>query len=431
MGRDVLIEIEQDVGLNPTAIKVLGVGGGGCNALNRMIQAGIQNVEFVAINTDAQALSNSLAMEKVQIGTVLTKGLGAGANPRIGKSAAEQDEIVIKNLIQGANMVFITVGMGGGTGTGAAPVVAKIARELEILTVGVVTKPFLFEGPKRMRQAVEGVRELFKEVDTLITIPNQNLIEVMGQDSSIVDCFRAADSVLMRGVRCISELITKSGVINVDFADICTIMRKKGTAIMGTASNRGGRTASHVELAKELISNPLIEQGDIEGAMGMLINITHGDTTTLYDLNEVIQVISSKAHPQADIITGFIHDKDLGSEMEITVIATGFEDKKSGLYVKESNQEDNSFVDPSVLFSVEENDSTIVKNPLVEEMQGDSFFSDELPAFLGPDAVNEAITEGVEILNQPYQGGINKLEGFAQDDYEIPAFLRNPKSPIT
>jgi cell division protein FtsZ len=303
-------------------IKVIGVGGGGGNAVNTMISAGLPGVEFIAANTDAQALRANLAPVKVQLGEKITKGLGAGANPQIGKKSAEEDIERIREYLNGADMVFITAGMGGGTGTGGAPVVARLAKEMGALTVGVVTKPFMFEGKKRMKQAEEGMRELKDSVDTLIAIPNQRLLSIAGRNMPILETFKKADDVLLQAVRGISDLITVHGLINLDFADVRTIMAEMGMAMMGAAVSQGENRA--IEAAQHAISSPLLEDVSIKGARGVLINITGGPTLSLHEVNEAATLIQEEADDEANIIFGAVIDETMGDEVRITVIATGF-----------------------------------------------------------------------------------------------------------
>ncbi|SHF42599.1 cell division protein FtsZ [Desulforamulus putei] len=303
-------------------IKVIGVGGGGNNAVNRMISAGLKGVEFVAVNTDAQSLFLSQSNHKIQIGTKLTKGLGAGANPEIGCKAAEESRDEIMQALKGADMVFVTAGMGGGTGTGAAPVVAEIAKELGALTVGVVTKPFTFEGRKRLTQAEQGIENLKSKVDTLITIPNDRLLQVIDKHTSIVEAFRIADDVLRQGVQGISDLIAVPGLINLDFADVKTIMKDTGSALMGIGSSTGENRAT--EAARMAISSPLLETS-IEGARGVLLNITGGSSLGLFEVNEAAEIIAQAADPEANIIFGAVIDERMNEEVRVTVIATGFD----------------------------------------------------------------------------------------------------------
>ncbi|MDQ3365728.1 MAG: cell division protein FtsZ [Myxococcota bacterium] len=304
-------------------ILVIGVGGGGGNAVNTMISGNLDGVEFVVANTDMQALEANMAPHKIQLGDALTKGLGAGANPDVGRRSAEESMQQIADLISGADMVFVTAGMGGGTGTGAAPVIAQIARDCGALTVGVVTKPFGFEGKKRGKQAVEGIERLEKSVDTLIVIPNNRLLALVGQNTSMVEAFRKADSVLLNAVQGISDLMTVPGLINVDFADVRTIMSGMGRALMGTGIGTGKRRAT--EAAETAISSPLLEDVSIDGATGILINITGGPDLTLHEVNEASSLIQQAAHEDANIIFGSVIDPNLSEEVRITVIATGFD----------------------------------------------------------------------------------------------------------
>lgn len=311
-------------------IKVIGVGGAGNNAVNRMIDAGIKNVEFISVNTDRQALNLSKAGSKIQIGEKLTRGLGAGANPDIGSQAAEESRAEIAEVLKGADMVFVTAGMGGGTGTGAAPIVAETAKELGILTIGVVTKPFTFEGKKRLAQAERGVASLKGKVDTLVVIPNDKLLQVIDRKTSIVEAFRMADDVLRQGVQGISDLISVPGLINLDFADVKTIMLNQGMAHMGIGRAGGENRAE--DAAKQAIQNPLLETS-IESAKGVIINITGGSDVGLHEANTAAELVQRNADPEANIIFGTVTDDSLGDEIQITVIATGFEkeeERKNG-----------------------------------------------------------------------------------------------------
>jgi cell division protein FtsZ len=304
-------------------IVVFGVGGGGGNAVNTMISAHLDGVEFVSGNTDCQALDANLAPMKIQLGNGATRGLGAGANPDVGRTAALESIDRIKEVLEGADMVFVTAGMGGGTGTGAAPIIARAAKEAGALTVGVVTKPFLFEGKKRKKQAEEGISNLQDAVDTLITIPNQRLLSVAGQSTTMLEAFRRADEVLLNAVQGISDLITVPGLINVDFADVRTIMSCMGRALMGTGRAVGDRRA--IDAAQQAISSPLLEDVSIEGATGILINITGGPDLTLFEVNEASSLIQEAAHEDANIIFGSVIDPNMKEEVRITVIATGFD----------------------------------------------------------------------------------------------------------
>jgi len=303
-------------------IKVVGVGGGGGNAVNTMIAAGLPGVDFIAANTDAQALKANLAPIKMQLGEKLTRGLGAGGNPEVGKRAAQEDVERLREYLGEADMIFITAGMGGGTGTGAAPIIAKVSKELGSLTVGVVTKPFTFEGKRRMKQAEDGMKALKASVDTLIAIPNQRLLSVAGRNSSILETFKKADDVLLQAVRGISDLITVHGLINLDFADVRTIMSEMGMAMMGAAIAQGENRA--VEAAQKAISSPLLEEVSIKGARGVLINITGGPDLSLHEVNEAATLIQEEADEEANIIFGAVIDESMGDEVRITVIATGF-----------------------------------------------------------------------------------------------------------
>jgi len=302
-------------------IKVVGVGGGGTNAVNRMVDAGLGGVEFIAVNTDAQALMMSDADVKLHIGSGATRGLGAGADPAVGQAAAQESRDELKESLKGADMVFVTAGKGGGTGTGAAPVLAEIARELGALTVGVVTKPFAFEGRKRSQQAELGIENLRDRVDTLIVIENDRLLQVVEKKTSVVDAFRMADDILRQGVQGITDLITVPGLVNLDFADVRTIMREAGSALMGIGSAAGENRAA--EAARAAVSSPLLET-TIEGATGILLNITGGPEIGLFEVNEAAEVVTSAADQNANVIFGAVIDDAMGDEVRVTVIATGF-----------------------------------------------------------------------------------------------------------
>jgi len=312
---------------NQARICVIGVGGGGGNAVNNMVASGLSGIDFVAANTDAQVLQTALAPVKIQLGPQLTKGLGAGGNPEVGRHAAIEDRDALRHLFDGADMVFITAGMGGGTGTGAAPVVAEIAAECGALTVGVVTKPFMFEGPRRMRQAGDGIAELAKSVDALIVIPNQRLLTIASERTGLKESFKRADDVLLFAVRGISDLITVPGLINLDFADIRSIMAGKGKALMGTGVAKGESRAK--EAAQFAISSPLLEEMSIEGATGLLINITGDEGLTLMEVNDAAAMIQREVDEDANIIFGARIDESLQDEVRVTLIATGFGEKKA------------------------------------------------------------------------------------------------------
>ncbi|HEV7858095.1 MAG TPA: cell division protein FtsZ [Pyrinomonadaceae bacterium] len=325
-GSGINIFIDDDPPITGARIKVIGVGGGGGNAVNRMIEAGIEGIEFLVANTDLQALKRSRAPIKIQLGSRLTKGLGAGANPIMGRDAALEDTEKIIEVLEGADMVFVTTGLGGGTGTGAAPIIASLATELNALTVAVVTKPFHFEGRRRMQQAEQGLRELRECVDTVITIPNERLLHTVERNVSLADSFKVADDVLRQAVQGISDLITVPGLINLDFADVKAIMQGMGLALMGAGRASGEHRA--MEATQQAISSPLLEEATIEGAKGVLINITGGADLTLYEVNEASSIIREAADEDANIIFGAVIDESLRDEMKITVIATGF-DKES------------------------------------------------------------------------------------------------------
>lgn len=303
-------------------IKVIGVGGAGGNAINRMISSGLDGVEFIAINTDAQDLESNRAETKIQIGKNLTKGLGAGAKTDVGRAAMEAEKEAVASIIEGADMLFVTAGMGGGTGTGASPIAAQIAREFGALTVGIVTRPFHFEGPKRMNRAESGIEELQKNCDTLIVIPNQKLLAIVDKTTTIIEAFRMADSILFQATRAISDLISVHGLINLDFADVDTIMRDMGDAIMGTGVASGEERA--VLAAQQAIASPLLENVNINGAQGVLVNITGGDDLTLVEVDDATSIIFEEAGPDANIIFGAVIDPSLKDDIHVTVIATGF-----------------------------------------------------------------------------------------------------------
>jgi cell division protein FtsZ len=316
------IELESD-DASPAVIKVIGVGGGGSNAVDRMISSGLRGVGYVACNTDLQVLRRSTAPTKVQLGARLTKGLGAGADPDVGRNAAVEDQEKLGSLMTGVDMVFLAAGLGGGTGSGAGPVIAKLAAEAGVLTVAVVTKPFEFEGKKRMRQAERAARELRDHVDTLITIPNQRLLSFVEQHTPMPEAFKIADDVLRQAVQGISDLINYPGVINLDFADVRKVMSDMGRALMGTATAEGENRAIHA--AQAAISSPLLEDASIEGAKGILMNITGGSDLTLFEVNEAAEIIHQAADPEAEILFGCVHDDSMAGTVKVTVIATGFD----------------------------------------------------------------------------------------------------------
>jgi cell division protein FtsZ len=389
------LEESRNTGAN---LKVVGIGGGGCNAVNTMIQSNLNGVEFIGANTDAQALTACRAPMKIQLGAKLTKGLGAGANPEIGKNATLEDQERIREILTGADMVFITAGLGGGTGTGGGPILASIAKEAGALTVAVVTKPFLFEGRKRQRQAEEGLKELRKYVDTLITIPNQRLLNIAGRDMCLLETFRKADEVLLQAVQGISDLITVHGLINLDFADVRTVMSEMGLALMGTGAASGENRA--IEAAQRAISSPLLEDITITGARGILINITGGPDLTLYEVNEASTLVQEEAHEDANIIFGAVIDENLRDEMRVTVIATGFGKADE---VKERIPESRA-VSP-------EAEKTVVSFNRKESNR-------DIPTFIR----QEKSVESQEKPIRSFRGRI--LSNLGEDEYDIPTFLR-------
>jgi cell division protein FtsZ len=382
-----MIEIDENRNLG-AKVKVIGIGGGGNNALNTMISYQLSGVEFIAANTDAQALAANMAPIKLQLGSNLTKGLGAGANPEIGRKAALEDVEKIREALKGADMVFITAGLGGGTGTGGAPVIAEAAREVGALTVAIVTKPFHFEGKKRMKQAEEGLANLRMTADALITIPNQRLLSISGKNMTLIEAFKKADEILYHAAKGISDIIVGQGIINLDFADVRTIMSETGMALMGTGVSSGENRS--VEAAQNAISSPLLEDISIEGAKGLLINITGGENMTLNEINEATTLVQKEAHEEANIIWGMVIDQGMKDEVRVTVIATGFGK------AEEKSLSRSKKVAP-ISFSVRENR--------------------EIPAFLRRVKVSERYDE-VKLVEPP---------DFSMEDndrFDIPTFLR-------
>ncbi|UXR77607.1 MULTISPECIES: cell division protein FtsZ [unclassified Staphylococcus] len=373
-----MLEFEQ--GFNHLAtLKVIGVGGGGNNAVNRMIDHGMNNVEFIAINTDGQALNLSRAESKIQIGEKLTRGLGAGANPEIGKKAAEESREQIEDAIQGADMVFVTAGMGGGTGTGAAPVVAKIAKEMGALTVGVVTRPFSFEGRKRQTQAAAGVESMKAAVDTLIVIPNDRLLDIVDKSTPMMEAFKEADNVLRQGVQGISDLIAVSGEVNLDFADVKTIMSNQGSALMGIGVSSGENRA--VEAAKKAISSPLLETS-IVGAQGVLMNITGGESLSLFEAQEAADIVQDAADEDVNMIFGTVINPELQDEIVVTVIATGFEDKPSSQARKQGHSGFGASATQTPAKESNFGGSTSVQDKEADTTRSHSTAEDDIPSFI-------------------------------------------------
>ncbi len=398
--------IEFDENRNLAArVKIIGIGGGGNNALNTMISYQLSGVDFIAANTDAQALAENMAPNKLQLGENLTKGLGAGANPEVGRKAALEDVEKIREAIRGADMVFITAGLGGGTGTGGGPVIAEVARELGALTVAIVTKPFHFEGKKRMKQAEEGLDNLKMTADALITIPNQRLLGISGKNMTLLEAFKKADEVLYHAAKGISDIIVGHGIINLDFADVRTVMSETGKALMGTGIASGENRS--IEAAQKAISSPLLEDITIEGAKGLLINITGGENMTLSEINEATTLIQKEAHEDANVIWGMVVDKAMKEEIRVTVIATGFgkkEEKKTTTQFKKvapisfGLREQNKLDVPRFSFANKENNR-------------------DIPAFMRKVKTSERFDELQ--LDPPSDFSVED-----EDRFDIPTFLR-------
>ena len=398
-----MFEIVEQTSLNSARIKVIGIGGGGGNAVNTMIGAKLSGVDFMVANTDAQSLEKSQAALRIQLGGMVTKGLGAGANPEIGRRAAMEDQDKIKEHLAGSDMIFITAGMGGGTGTGGAPVIARLAREVGALTVGVVTKPFIFEGKKRMRQSEEGIEELKANVDTLIVIPNQRLLSIAAKTTTMLEAFHKADDVLLQAVRGISDLIITPGLINLDFADVRTVMAEMGLALMGAASASGENRA--VEAAQKAISSPLLEDISIQGARGVLINITGGPDLCLHEVNEAASMIQEEAHEDANIIFGAVIDENMTDDIRITVIATGFGE------VKEEPKPVQHNVAP-MANTTSKNKKIVHLGTIVDDL--------DTPTWQRKKQGTEE-TETVTLNKSSFQFSKNQDE---DDIYDIPTFLR-------
>ena len=385
-----MLEFDMNMDDQLAVIKVIGVGGGGNNAVNRMIEHGVQGVDFIAVNTDAQALNLSKAESRLQIGGKLTRGLGAGANPEVGKKAAEESREQLEEVLRGADMVFVTAGMGGGTGTGAAPVIAQIARELGALTVGVVTRPFKFEGRKRQTQAIGGITAMKEAVDTLIVIPNDKLLEIVDKSTPMLEAFREADNVLRQGVQGISDLIATPGLINLDFADVKTIMSDKGSALMGIGIATGENRAT--DSAKKAISSPLLETS-IDGAKGVIMNITGGMNLSLYEVQEAADIVAMASDEDVNMIFGAVINENLSDEIIVTVIATGFSDDiLTGASGAQSLR-------PSL---------NTVRQPLNSQAQQAPQQAVQQPAY-----------------KEPVQQEVRQTPSVQEDTLEIPTFLRN------
>jgi cell division protein FtsZ len=432
--KDIRIQFNEDPH-NNAKIKVIGVGGGGGNAINRMIDAGVEGVEFVVANTDLQALQLSRAPVKIQLGVKLTNGLGAGANPEVGRKAALEDADKIIEALEGADMVFVTTGLGGGTGTGSAPIIASLASEMGALTVAVVTKPFAFEGKRRMQQAERGLAELIDSVDTVIVIPNEKLLAV-AQDAGFFESFRVADDILRQGVQGISDIITIPGIINRDFADVKAIMAGMGYAVMGTATGKGDRRT--MEAAQRAIASPLLEAGAIDGARGILINITGSSTLKLAEVNEASTIIQSAAHEDANIIFGAVLDEKMKDMVKITVIATGF--RTDQMPKREHGSVATAIAqyrapslepEPAPVIRYErkaEPEATPEAPPVDNHVQAVPVEAQELPppepvtrVWQAPSPVRE--NASIESVTR------NVMGEFEQDDLDVPAFLRKRPEP--
>ena len=403
-----MFEIVEQQNSMTARIKVIGIGGGGSNAVNTMITASLSGVDFMVANTDAQSLEASEAAVRIQLGGLVTKGLGAGANPEIGRRAALEDQEKIREYLEGSDMIFITAGMGGGTGTGGAPVIARVAREVGALTVGVVTKPFIFEGKKRMRQAEDGIEELKQNVDTLIVIPNQRLLSIAAKTTTMLEAFHKADDVLLQAVRGISDLIITPGLINLDFADVRTVMAEMGLALMGAASASGENRA--IEAAQKAISSPLLEDISIQGARGVLINITGGPDLCLHEVNEAASMIQEEAHEDANIIFGAVIDESLTDEIRITVIATGFgevkEEKKPLPIAAPAPNVSN------IAHAAQKNKKVVHLGTIVDDL--------DAPTWQRKKQGTEEV-ETVTLNKAGFQFGANQED---EDKYDIPTFLR-------
>lgn len=403
-----MFEIVEQQNSLAARIKVIGIGGGGGNAVNTMIGSRLSGVDFMVANTDAQSLQASQAPVRIQLGNMVTKGLGAGANPEIGRRAALEDQEQIREYLEGSDMIFITAGMGGGTGTGGAPVLARVARDVGALTVGVVTKPFIFEGKKRMHQAEEGIEELKASVDTLIVIPNQRLLSIAAKTTTMLEAFHKADDVLLQAVRGISDLIITPGLINLDFADVRTVMAEMGLALMGAAAASGENRA--IEAAQKAISSPLLEDISIQGARGVLINITGGPDLCLHEVNEAASMIQEEAHDDANIIFGAVIDENMTDEIRITVIATGFgevkEEKKPAPPPTPSTNVSN------IANAAQKNRKVVHLGTIVDDL--------DTPTWQRKKAGSDEI-ETVTLSKSNFEFSGNQDE---DDKYDIPTFLR-------
>jgi cell division protein FtsZ len=406
--------VDEGKGLLGASIKVIGVGGAGGNAVNRMMEAGLKGVEFIAANTDAQVLTQSRCAKRLQLGTSITKGLGSGANPGVGREAAEEDEAQIAEALEGADMVFVTAGMGGGTGTGAAPVIARIARSQGALTVAVVTRPFEFEGRRRMQLAEEGLRELREKVDTLIVIPNQRLLAIVEKHTPLREAFRVADQVLHHATKGISDLITVPGLVNLDFADVKTVMAERGNALMGAGHASGPNRA--YEAAQSAVSSPLLDDVSISGAEALLVNVTGGESMTLHEINEAVTVVVEAAGRDANVIFGAVIDETIGDAMSITVIATGF--GKGDVKAKPAESSRVSAAGARI-YEMESRERVarppITIRPALEEETE----SEESPEHAPVVAARSAFRMAPATARRPFGG-----RALTKDNMDVPAFMR-------
>src|SRR5512138_739318 len=404
-----IFELEESA-VQTARMKVVGVGGGGGNAVNRMIEDQLGGVEFISVNTDAQALAISKSDIKIQIGRKLTRGLGAGARPEIGRQAIEETRDEVAVSVQGADMVFVTCGMGGGTGTGAAPVVAQMARETGALTVGIVTKPFLFEGRRRMKQAEQGIAEMRKNVDTMIVVPNERLLAVVGKGIPFHDALKKADEVLLHATQGISTLITVTGLVNVDFADVRTVMQEGGSALMGTGIGRGENRAT--DAAQQAIASPLLDNVSVSGATGVLVNITGGDDLTLGDVHEIVEIVKDAVGEDAEIIFGTVNEKAMQGECRVTVIATGFDKSPSNIAA-------NAAKEPHLARQAAHTPSA--GTPVIQLPVRNRTVAQPTPRIVNPNELARRVTP----LSSP-SSSPERNDGNGQDlsDMEIPTFIR-------
>jgi cell division protein FtsZ len=402
-----IFELEETVTQN-ARMKVVGVGGGGGNALNRMVDEGVRGVEFISVNTDAQALMKNKADVKVQVGKKLTRGLGAGARPEIGRQGIEENRDEVLHALQGADLVFVTCGMGGGTGTGASPVIAQMARDIGALTIGIVTKPFLFEGRKRMRQSEMGIAEMRQHVDTMIVVPNERLLAVVGKGIPFQDALKKADEVLLHATQGISSLISVTGLVNVDFADVRTVMQEGGSALMGTGIGRGDNRAT--EAAQQAIASPLLDNVSIAGATGVLLNITGGPDMTLGEVYQISEIIHDAAGSDAEIIFGAVHEPAMGGEIRVTVIATGFDSAN------------NSAVSGGVISHGQGKGSPVIPFP-AQRQAGAARLARGIQAGTGTDGLRR-VTQGPSASSLTDKQHKQEVQDQDLADMEIPTFIR-------